>query len=108
MNIEEVENYLVNEAKKNVEAAAFRIGDDFYTIGSNRLSESHFIADSRDIVKLLDIGWPEVFIHSHLNCSSEPSKTDLDMMNAWDFDWWIYSIVEGKIDDIWRRVQPKE
>lgn len=100
-----MEKYLESEAKKNNEAAAFNIGNNFYPIRSMGLSDDHFIGDIKHISKLLDIGYPSAFIHSHLNCSPNPSRTDLDMMDLWPMEWIIYSIIGEKIDEIWSSIQ---
>lgn len=102
MNKKEMEEYLVDEAKKDVEAAVFRIGDLFYPVGCIRLGKDNFIADPKDVTRILDTGDPDLFIHTHLNCSSEPSQTDLDIKELWPMEWHIYSIMDGEINDIRR------
>lgn len=105
MNQNEMEEYLINQAKEGFEAGVFMVGSSFYPIRDVGLSDDHFIGHPKSVADILDIGWPDVFIHTHLDCSSEPSKTDIEMMDAWNMDWWIYSVREGNIDEVWRRFQ---
>lgn len=107
MNKNEMEQHLINEAKKGFESAAFYIGDSFYTIRSMGLSDTHFIGDTKHIAELLDIDYPSIFIHSHIDSNATPSSTDLDMMDTWDMEWIIYSIIGGEIDEIWSSIQSK-
>jgi hypothetical protein len=99
MNIEEMEKYLESEAEKGYETGSFLIGNDFHIIRSMSISNSHFIADVKHVTELLDIDYPKIFIHSHINCSSEASKTDMDMKDLWDMEFWIYGIYDGIIKE---------
>ena len=105
MNKYEMEKYL--EKKYPNEAATLFIGSIFYALGTSRFGKDHIIVDYKDLANKLDYATKNdkiIFIHSHIDTSSNPSKIDLEMMELWDMEWWIYSIYRGKIDDIWRSV----
>ena len=101
-----MEKYLELQAKKGFESAAIYIGNIFYILGSSRFARDYIIIDYKDLADKLDIAKDDdniIFIHSHLNCSSNPSSIDLEIMELWpDMVWWIYSIYNGEIHEIWK------
>lgn len=95
-----MEIYLEKEAKRGNEAAILCISGVFYPVGCNGSGNDYFISDPKSIADILDKGKPEIFVHSHLDCSTKLSDTDLEMKKLWPMDWWVYSIYNGIIKDM--------
>ena len=105
MNKNEMEKYL--EKQYPNESAILLIGSIFYILGISGFSKNHVIVDYRDLTFKLDKANKKdkiVFIHSHIDCSSKPSNIDIEIMELWDMEWWIYSIYGGKINDVWKSI----
>ena len=103
MTKNEIEEYL--ESCYPNEGCAVLIDSSFYPIKNiSRTPKNSFVLDYEELSTVLDIGDISIIIHSHCDSNALPSKVDLESMKLWDMGWWIYSIIEGKIDEIWKSI----
>ena len=102
VNKSELETYLVSKYPK--EACAVLVKDCYYAIRNISTTPiDSFVLDPVQLSKVLDIGKLEVIIHSHCDTSCTPSDIDIESMQD-SVDWWIYSIIKGNINEIWKKV----
>ena len=103
MNKDKLEEYL--ESCYPNEGCGVLIDSSFYPIKNISSSpKDSFILDYNELSIALDNGEISIIIHSHCDTDALPSKADLESMKLWNADWWIYSVIEGKIDEIWKSI----
>lgn len=87
------------------EACAVLVGSLFYIIrNSSDNPGSNFLLNRIDLADTMDIGVIKEIIHSHVDSTNDPSPLDIISAKKSNIPWYIYSIIEGKIDGIRKEV----